>query len=141
MPDTTTAPRPVPTPADLAAIARPPRPPAAPPAVRTGYGWPRGEYDRGIRGSGLPANARLVALTLAGLADRSGRINQDRAPSMGRLAQITGLSQRYAAPCVRVLETTGWLIRHPLPAGVPEHSPRGITLTLPPGHQPGPRPH
>lgn len=139
MPDTTT--RPVPTPADLAAIARPPRPPADPPAVRTGYGWPRGEYEQGIRGSGLPPNARLVALVLAGLVDDGGRIDRDRAPSMGRLAQITGLGERYAALSTRVLEKTGWLARHPRPAGVPEHSPRGISLTLPPGHQPGPRPH
>lgn len=59
MPDTTIAARRVPTPGDIAALVRP-RPPADPPAARPGYGWPRAEYERGIRGSGLPA--RLVAL-------------------------------------------------------------------------------
>lgn len=72
-------------------------------------------YTAGIRASRtLHANARLVALTLASLADRkTGRIRDSRQPTLRQLSLACDLSLKHVVASLYNLELEGWLVRRP----------------------------
>jgi len=72
----------------------------------------RWDVERAIRSSGLPANARYLALMLLTFADADTGIIPGRfSPSLTFLATATGLSRRSVATHLTALETAGWITR------------------------------
>ncbi|MFJ8863647.1 hypothetical protein ACIRD8_35170 [Streptomyces sp. NPDC102451] len=67
-------------------------------------------YDIAVRTSGMTAQTRLTALTLATYANaRTGRMGQQ--PGLHGLATATGLSAGQVVVALRVLEGRGWVRR------------------------------
>jgi hypothetical protein len=134
----------MPTPADLAGrtqrplSARPvdttgtaPAPRPAPQRVAT-PGLPfRQQWEVGIRYSSLHSTARLVALTLASMADwHTGLIPVDQMPGVPRLRKACGLREEEAVRnALNWLVRTGWIERG---SDVPTY-PKPIRLLLPEG--------
>jgi hypothetical protein len=131
---------PTPTPGDLAHRPRTPlvaRPVdtsrTAPPAPRTAPPLPgvpfRQQWEAGIRYSSLHSTARLVALTLASMADwRTGVIPEDQMPGVPRLRKACGLrEEEVVRNALNWLVRTGWIQR----GGDAATYPKPIRLLLP----------
>ena len=72
----------------------------------------RWEVERAIIRSGLPHQARLVALVLLVLADASTAAIPERfSPSLSGLAGYTGLGRSTVARELNALEAAGWVMR------------------------------
>lgn len=111
MTTTAAAPRP-PSPADMANNRRAKDRLAAmlEPAVLASGERFRPLYDIAVRTSGMTAQTRLTALTLATYANaRTGRMGQQ--PGLHGLATATGLSAGQVVVALRVLEDRGWVRR------------------------------
>ncbi|WP_416902733.1 helix-turn-helix domain-containing protein [Micromonospora echinospora] len=68
--------------------------------------------QRAVRRSDLPAPARLIVLTICGVADyRTGVVPADHAMSLTELAVATGLGRSTVARSLNLLEETRWLTR------------------------------
>lgn len=68
--------------------------------------------QRAVRRSDLPAPARLIVLTICGVADyRTGVVPPEHAMSLSELATATGLGRSTVANHLNVLEATAWLTR------------------------------
>lgn len=124
----------MPTPRDMAQRARSPQftaPVAQAPAVAPTPQLPfRLRWERAIRRSSLPANARHVALTVATYGDYiTGVIPASAYPSLTTLAKDTSLPPSLTRGCLRVLVAGGWIRQTP-PARTP-HAPGGTELLLP----------
>lgn len=104
----------MPTPLDMTRRTQPPaaaRTPSPPPASYPGP-IDIAAYIAAVRSSDLHANARLVALILATLADQhTGLIPDGRQPTLRDLCAATRLSVRHLATSLTRLEDGGWLIR------------------------------
>jgi len=113
---TTEAPsRPVPTPGDLAARQKARR--AAellePGTLHRGERF-RPLFEQGVRASKMTPHARLVALTLLTFANAgTGELPPERQPFLDGLTEATGLNRGQVVVQLRVLETRGWVRRHP----------------------------
>lgn len=110
----------MPTPLDLARRSRPPVPPGpveppAPQPPQTSDLVNLDAYTAEIRASiTLHAHARLVALTLASLADRrTCQIPDSRQPTLRQLALACALPLRHVVASLYNLELDGWLVRRP----------------------------
>lgn len=114
------------TPRDMPRRTSTAPPPAAtqPPPDR----WDRAAFAAGIRGSDLHSCARLVALTLAGLADENGRVTEARMPGLLDLAAATGLTISRARISLRNLTRGGWAWTYESPNSTQFGA---IRLTLP----------
>ncbi|PSL02504.1 IclR-like helix-turn-helix domain-containing protein [Haloactinopolyspora alba] len=77
--------------------------------ARTGHA--RFDWERGIRGSTLPASARLVALTVATYTSPDGVTPAGRAPSLTDIAAATGLDRSTVRRHLNRLEVGGWVNR------------------------------
>lgn len=74
----------------------------------------RALYERGVRGSGMHRNTRLVALTLATHANyQDGHIEDAAQPFLGGLTAETGLYEGQVAVALTTLLTRGWVRRAP----------------------------
>ncbi|WKU07986.1 helix-turn-helix domain-containing protein [Micromonospora sp. HUAS LYJ1] len=68
--------------------------------------------QRAVRRSDLPAPARLIVLTICGIADyRTGVVPPEHAMSLTELAVATGLGRSTVARSLNLLEKTAWLTR------------------------------
>lgn len=144
---------PRPTPAALAALARrrrtpqpapvlntaaaaaagvPPRAMAAPDNPAAAHApWDRAAFERGIRHCDLHANARLLALVLAGLADpENGRIPRSRMPTVTHLSTACGLLRQQITTSLHHLQAGGWIYRSTR-QGLDYPGRRALTLTRP----------
>jgi hypothetical protein len=123
----------MPTPADLAALSRRPltarpaqasvpapsrvaRPlPAATAAAVPPGAPPRRRWEASVQHSTLPANARLVALTLATYPDWAQRPADDPLPVLEigvlLISRDTGLQQGPVRQALRHLHAAGWIHR------------------------------
>jgi hypothetical protein len=107
--------RPVPTPRDVAARdeARRAVEMLAPGTILRGERF-RPLYERGIRGSRMTPHARLVALALLQFANAgTGELPPERQPFLEGLVDATGLNAGQVVVQLRVLESRGWVRRHP----------------------------
>jgi hypothetical protein len=112
---TETVRRPVPTPRDLAARdeARRAVELLAPGTLVRGERF-RPLFEQGIRTSRMTPHARLVALTLLTFASAStGELPLERQPYLDGLCDATGLNRGQVVVQLRVLESRGWVLRHP----------------------------
>lgn len=93
----------------------------------------RWEVERALRDSGLPAFARLAALTLLSRADvATCIIPAERSPSLTVLAHDTGLSRRSVMNALNTLESEGWVTRsRDLARAIKEKRPTGYRLHIP----------
>jgi DNA-binding transcriptional ArsR family regulator len=67
---------------------------------------------RAVRGSTLPAPAKLIMLVLADVADvGTAEIPPNRTPSLTVLARETGLGRSTVTTHLRALEAAGWIVR------------------------------
>lgn len=132
----------MPTPADMAAhsrrplTARPLQParnpiPLALPALPAGTS-PRQHWETSVQRSTLHSNARLVALTIAALADWT-TADQMPAVEVGptRLSRASGLGGGLVRTSLIRLQEAGWLQRTPASAS---HEHGLIQMMLPPAH-------
>lgn len=128
-----------PTPRDLARRASSPQfvapvsapAPAAPPAAAPAPPAPfRLRWERAVRRSSLPANARLVALVLATYGDfTTGSIPPACHPSSEGLARAAGIPASLVRQCLRTLSAGGWINQEPPPPIA--HAAALTTLLLP----------
>lgn len=74
----------------------------------------RGKWavNSAVRGSELPALARLIMLVLSDIADAAtAEIPNERTPSLTDLVVQTGMSRASVARFLNVLESGGWVVR------------------------------
>jgi DNA-binding transcriptional ArsR family regulator len=72
----------------------------------------RWRVTRAVRGSTLPAPAKLIMLVLADVADvGTAEIPPNRTPSLTVLARETGLGRSTVTTHLRALEAAGWIVR------------------------------
>jgi DNA-binding transcriptional ArsR family regulator len=72
----------------------------------------RWRVTRAVRGSTLPAPAKLIMLVLADVADvGTAEIPPNRTPSLTVLARETGLGRSTVAAHLAALEEAGWVVR------------------------------
>lgn len=109
--------RAIPTPA---ALAPPPRPP-----------FDRERWEDDVLSSELPANARLVALTLARYADASGHLPAHGPQTAHRLGARTNLSAKQARVSLYQLEHAGFIRRPSLNTWQPQQLARPVNLVRP----------
>lgn len=121
-------PTPTPTPGDVATLAH--RRDHAPGPPRRAPGWDRAAYEHAVLGSDLHPTARLLAMILASLAQPSGRIPGEQAPSVAELGVMARIPKDRIHTSLVHLALGGWLSR----PGAQTRSDvrRPITLTLPP---------
>lgn len=130
----------IPTPRDIARRTAAPQftepvpqpavtpPPAAVPAQSTPF---RLKYERAIRRSSLPANARLVGLTVATYAEfTTGVIPPAAYPSLATIAKAAGIPPSLTRQCLHTLALGGWIRQTP-PPRKPEFAPGRTELLLP----------
>lgn len=131
----------IPSPADLAARARPGTAPAprrkstSADALAPGRLEPAERfktlYRRGLMLSGMLPEARLVAHTLLMYANhRTGRISPNFQPSRDQLVEDTGLEAARVGVQLEVLRQRGWLTLTPIAEGPRVGLPR-FDLTIP----------
>ncbi|WP_425244822.1 hypothetical protein [Streptomyces sp. NEAU-NA10] len=121
---TDTVHRPTPTPRDIAARdeARRAVEMLAPGTLVRGERF-RPLYERGIRTSRMTPHSRLVAFTLLSFASAStGELPIERQPYLDGLVDATGLNRGQVAVQLRVLESRGWVRRHPASPSAYEHA-------------------
>ncbi|MFJ4907700.1 helix-turn-helix domain-containing protein [Streptomyces sp. NPDC093249] len=121
----------IPSPADLARLSPRPRPlpPPVPPADLDLSTEPyRALWERGITGSQLHRNAKLVGLVLAAGADWATGQLADPRPSVGRLATRSGLHDGQVITSLNYLEARGWITR---PDRRARWSRTEVSLTIP----------
>jgi hypothetical protein len=72
----------------------------------------RQRWEAGIRYSSLHCNARLIALTLASLADwQTGQIPEDQMPGVPRLCKASALQEQAVRNSLKWLARLGWIER------------------------------
>lgn len=72
----------------------------------------RALWERGITGSRMIRNTKLLALTLASHADwTTGRIADEDQPYLARLCRESELSTGQAVVSLQILESRGWIRR------------------------------
>lgn len=131
----------IPSPADLAARARPATAPAKPkPATPADSLAParlepdepfKTMYQRGLILSGMLPEARLVAHTLLMYANhRTGRVSPNFQPSSEQLAADTGLAAARIGGQLEILRQRGWLKLTSIAEGPRIGRPR-FDLTIP----------
>lgn len=121
---TAPATRPIPTPADLAAVSRL----AAPPAPA----YDRRRWERALLAATyLHRNARLLGLVLAHHAGASGQLPAGGIQHAGRLADEAGMSPKSTRVSLYHLEVSGFIERPDLATWEPKAVVRPITLTVP----------
>ncbi|BAU83320.1 hypothetical protein SLA_2393 [Streptomyces laurentii] len=120
----------IPTPADV--FRRQAHPLIAPgPHDPAADGPFRALYERGITGSRMIRNTKLVALTLASHADwATGRIPQDVQPYLAGLVQETALTTGQVVVSLQILEDRGWISR-PSRRVRWDDAPIGLTIPAP----------
>lgn len=129
----------IPSPADLAARARPAATeqkqttlanPLAPARLQAGERF-KTVYQRGLLLSGMLPEARLVAHTLLMYANhRTGRISPNFQPSRDQLVEDTGLEAARIGVQLEILRQRGWLTLTPIAEGPRVGQPR-FDLTVP----------
>jgi hypothetical protein len=137
--------RPVPTPRDIAAQAAVPacQAPATPAGSGPTRRFDRHTWEQAIRYSTLHPYSRLLAMMLAHYADGRGHIPSGEVLVAPRLAKVCGIPVQDVHISLNVLYRERYIDRGE--AG--GHTPRSVTLTLPPSyrrpqhlHSPGGRP-
>ncbi|MBD0707371.1 MULTISPECIES: hypothetical protein [unclassified Streptomyces] len=127
----------IPTPADLARLAPRPRPLPPSPSARSATpeepagaadGPFRALWERGITGSTLHPNAKLVGYTVAAGADWDTGQLADPRPPVRRLAGRCALTQGQVVTSLNHLEARGWISR---PDARVRWGTTEITLTIP----------
>ena len=95
----------------------------------------RWDVERALRGSGLPAAARHVALELLTRAEAgTAEVPAEHSPSLSGLARDTGMSRRAVMRALNVLESGGWITRlRDLKRAVTEGQPTRYRLHAPAG--------
>lgn len=93
----------------------------------------RWDVEHALRGSGLPAAARHVALALlTRTKGGTAEVPAEHSPSLAGLARDTGMSRREVAYCLNVLESRGWVTRRrDLKRAWKEKQPTGYRLHVP----------
>lgn len=116
----------IPTPRDIAQRARatqlmePASQPTPTPAPAQSTPF-RLRYERAVRRSSLPANARLIALVVATYADfTTGAIPPVAHPSLTTLAKAAGIPPSLTRQCLSTLALGGWIRQTPPPRAAPD---------------------
>ena len=96
-------------------------------------GTTRWDVERALRGSGLPATARHVALELLTHTEAgTAKVPAKHSPSLAGLARDTGLSRRAVMNGLNVLESGGWVTRlRDLKRAVKDKQPTSYRLHVP----------
>jgi hypothetical protein len=121
-----------PTPRDLAAMPAAAGLAAEPAAAAAARSFDRHTWEQAIRYSTLHPYSRLLAMMLAHYANGSGHIPSSDVLVAARLAKACGIPQQDAHISLAVLYRERYIDRGPTGG----HSPRSVTLTLPPSYRP-----
>jgi hypothetical protein len=91
--------------------------------------------NRAVRASTLPAPARLIMFVLSDMADaKTAEIPAERTPSLGDLAEQTGLSEATVKRHLPTLESLGWVVpTRPTAAEQARHVSTRYRLAIPSG--------
>ena len=91
--------------------------------------------NRAVRASTLPAPARLIMFVLSDMADaKTAEIPAERTPSLGDLAEQTGLSEATVKRHLPALESLGWVVpTRPTAAEQARHVSTRYRLAIPSG--------